>query len=39
VSDEGHFNLSAWALRHQSLVFFSMAVISLFGILSYRQLS
>ena len=39
MREEGHFNLSAWALRHQSLVFFLMAVISLFGILSYRQLS
>src|ERR1700722_12112411 len=36
---EGGFNLSAWALRHQSLVFFLMAMIALFGLLSYTHLS
>ncbi len=33
------FNLSAWALRHQPLVFFLMALVALFGMLSYRGLS
>ncbi|QLI81061.1 efflux RND transporter permease subunit [Chitinibacter fontanus] len=32
------FNLSAWALRHQSLVLYLMAVLSLAGILAYTQL-
>jgi multidrug efflux pump len=36
---EGGFNLSAWALRHQSLVFFIMAMVALFGLLSYSRLS
>ena len=39
ASHEGSFNLSAWALRHQSLVFFLMAMVALFGMLSYRGLS
>ena len=33
------FNLSAWTLRHQSLVFFLMGMIALFGLLSYKSLS
>ncbi|HEY3729627.1 MAG TPA: efflux RND transporter permease subunit [Steroidobacteraceae bacterium] len=33
------FNLSAWALGHQSFVFFLMAMLALFGLLSYRSLS
>ncbi|HEY1725301.1 MAG TPA: efflux RND transporter permease subunit [Steroidobacteraceae bacterium] len=33
------FNLSAWALNHQSFVFFLMAMLALFGLLSYRSLS
>ncbi len=37
--EEGGFNLSAWALRHQSLVFFLMAMVALFGLLSYSRLS
>jgi multidrug efflux pump len=36
---EGSFNLSAWALRHQPLVFFLMAMVALFGTLSYSGLS
>ena len=33
------FNLSAWALDHQALVFFLMAIVALFGMLSYSGLS
>jgi multidrug efflux pump len=33
------FNLSAWALEHQALVFFLMAMVALFGMLSYSALS
>ena len=39
MSNEGRFNLSAWSLRHQSLVFFLMGMIALFGLLSYKRLS
>ena len=39
MSNEGRFNLSAWSLRHQSLVFFLMGMIALFGLLSYKHLS
>ncbi|MFZ0872135.1 MAG: efflux RND transporter permease subunit, partial [Rhodanobacter sp.] len=39
MSNEGRFNLSAWSLRHQSLVFFLMGMIALFGLLSYKNLS
>jgi multidrug efflux pump subunit AcrB len=39
VSEESRFNLSAWALRHRSLVFYLMAMIALFGALSYSRLS
>ena len=35
----GGFNLSAWALDHQALVFFLMAMVALFGMLSYSALS
>jgi multidrug efflux pump subunit AcrB len=38
-NQEGRFNLSAWALRHQSLVFFIMVMVALFGMLSYSRLS
>lgn len=34
----GSFNLSAWAVRHQSLVLFFIIVISLAGALSYGRL-
>ena len=39
MSHEDRFNLSAWTLRHQSLVFFLMALIALAGVLSYKNLS
>jgi len=39
VSEEGRFNLSAWTLRHRSLVFFVMVMVALFGMLSYSRLS
>jgi multidrug efflux pump len=32
------FNLSAWALRHQALVTFLIALVTLAGVLSYSQL-
>ncbi|MBY0444150.1 MAG: efflux RND transporter permease subunit, partial [Burkholderiales bacterium] len=32
------FNLSAWALTHQSLVLYLMVVLSLAGLLSYTKL-
>ncbi|CAB3800490.1 Cobalt-zinc-cadmium resistance protein CzcA [Paraburkholderia caffeinitolerans] len=37
--DEGRFNLSAWALRHQVLVTFLIALATIFGALSYSRLS
>ncbi|GLQ49236.1 efflux RND transporter permease subunit [Dyella flava] len=39
MSSQERFNLSAWTLRHQSLVFFLMGMIALFGLLSYKNLS
>jgi multidrug efflux pump len=33
------FNLSAWTLRHQALVIFLLALITLFGVLSYGKLA
>ena len=39
MSEEGRFNLSAWTLRHRSLVFFVMVMVALFGMLSYSHLS
>jgi multidrug efflux pump len=39
VSGEERFNLSDWALRHQSFVFFLMALITAFGLLAYRGLA
>ncbi|WP_243050296.1 efflux RND transporter permease subunit [Dyella sp. RRB7] len=39
MNQEGRFNLSAWTLRHQSLVFFVMVMVALFGLLSYSRLS
>lgn len=38
-ASEERFNLSAWALRHQSLVIFLMSIVALFGLLSYKNLS
>ncbi|WP_206998286.1 efflux RND transporter permease subunit [Trinickia mobilis] len=37
--EEGRFNLSAWALRHQALVIFLITLATLFGILAYTQLA
>ena len=37
--EEGSFNLSAWALRHQSLVVFLISLVTLFGVLSYSRLA
>ena len=34
--EEGRFNLSAWALRHQALVVFLIALSTAFGILPIR---
>src|SRR5471032_1962227 len=37
--EEGSFNLSAWALRHQALVVFLIAMATIFGILAYTRLA
>ncbi len=37
--EDGRFNLSAWALRHQPLVVFIITLITLFGVLSYSKLA
>ncbi|MDH0090138.1 efflux RND transporter permease subunit [Achromobacter mucicolens] len=37
--EEGRFNLSAWALRHQPLVIFLITLVTLFGVLSYSRLA
>lgn len=37
--EEGSFNLSAWALRHQPLVIFIITLVTLFGVLSYSRLA
>ena len=37
-SAAGSFNLSAWALNHQSLVTFFMLLLMAAGIVSYQQL-
>jgi hypothetical protein len=37
--EEGRFNLSAWALRHQALVVFLIALATVFGILAYTRLA
>lgn len=39
VHDEGRFNLSAWALRHQALVIFLITLATLAGILAYTRLA
>ncbi|WJF89102.1 efflux RND transporter permease subunit [Paraburkholderia bonniea] len=36
---EGRFNLSAWALRHQALVVFIIGMATLFGLLAYTRLA
>ena len=33
------FNLSSWTLRHQALVIFLLALLTLFGVLSYGKLA
>ncbi|MGG1943570.1 efflux RND transporter permease subunit [Trinickia sp. NRRL B-1857] len=37
--EEGRFNLSAWALRHQALVVFVIVLATLAGILAYTRLA
>jgi multidrug efflux pump len=37
--EEGRFNLSAWALRHQALVVFLITLATAFGILAYTRLA
>jgi multidrug efflux pump len=37
--EEGRFNLSAWALRHQALVVYLIALATLTGILAYTRLA
>ncbi len=37
--DSHSFNLSSWTLRHQSLIIFILALVTLFGVLSYRRLA
>jgi multidrug efflux pump subunit AcrB len=37
--EEGSFNLSAWALRHQALVVFLIAMSTIFGVLAYTRLA
>jgi multidrug efflux pump subunit AcrB len=39
MNQDERFNLSAWTLRHPSLVFFMMGLIALFGLLAYKNLS
>ncbi|MCM2493102.1 efflux RND transporter permease subunit [Burkholderia glumae] len=37
--DEGRFNLSAWALRHQALVVYLIALATLAGLFAYTRLA
>ena len=37
--DSRSFNLSSWTLRHQALVIFVLALVTLFGVLSYGKLA
>ena len=37
-SDPGRFNLSAWALRHRSLVLYAIVLLGMMGVFSYGQL-
>ncbi|PFH13583.1 efflux RND transporter permease subunit [Burkholderia sp. JKS000303] len=39
LREEGRFNLSAWALRHQALVVYLIALATLAGILAYTRLA
>jgi len=38
-AEEGGFNLSAWALRHQQLVIFLIGLATLFGVIGYTHLA
>ncbi len=38
-ADDLRFNLSSWTLRHQALVIFIVALLTLFGVLSYGRLA
>ncbi|MGB6307495.1 MAG: efflux RND transporter permease subunit, partial [Steroidobacteraceae bacterium] len=38
-ADDHRFNLSSWTLRHQALVIFILALLTLFGVLSYGKLA
>ena len=33
------FNLSSWALEHQALVIFILALLTIFGVVSYGRLA
>ncbi|UXU86168.1 efflux RND transporter permease subunit [Burkholderia sp. S-53] len=37
--DDGHFNLSAWALNHQQLVIFLIGLATIFGMIGYTRLA
>jgi multidrug efflux pump len=39
MADDRRFNLSSWTLRHQALVIFLLALLTLFGVLSYGRLA
>jgi multidrug efflux pump len=39
VKDEGRFNLSEWALRHQQLVVYLIGLMTLFGVIGYTKLA
>ena len=39
MSAPGRFNLSSWTLRHQALVTFILALVTILGMLSYTRLS
>ncbi|KWF10383.1 multidrug transporter AcrB [Burkholderia ubonensis] len=37
--DDGRFNLSAWALKHQQLVIFLIVLATIFGVIGYTRLA
>ncbi|KWO80008.1 multidrug transporter AcrB [Burkholderia ubonensis] len=37
--DDGRFNLSAWALKHQQLVIFLIGLATIFGVIGYTRLA
>ena len=39
AGEDQRFNLSSWTLRHQALVIFLLALLTLFGVLSYGKLA